>query len=271
MTSARDYFVRWAALPDLYYAFDQGLWDVGRWVAEQPDDMPIFLSPRPAEHATLAFAWETRGRPAPESFDARAIFPVTDGPTTQPEAYAIINQEDFRGPLLLPELLPQAQSTRTFADFSGATNATVYTRPAGPASARPPQVRVDAPVGDGITLLGYDIQPARPRAGELLYLQLHWLVDAPPATEWTIFTHLLAPDANGGAQVAGKDGPPGGGSLPTTRWQPGWRVLDEYQIQLPADLPAGPYTLATGLYTADGQQLPAAAIPLGTIAIGGAP
>ena len=271
MTTARDYFVRWAALPDLYYAFDQGLWDVGRWVADQPADLSVFLSPRPANHATLAFAWETRNRPAPVSFDARAIFPVTDGATTQPEAYAIINQEDFRGPLLLPEVLPQAVMTRTFTDFAGQTYATVYTRPAGSASARPPQVALAAAVGDGITLLGYDLQPATPRAGDLLYLQLHWLVDAPPARDWTVFTHVVAPAANGGAQVAGKDGPPGGGSLPTTRWQPGWRVMDEYQIELPADLPAGVYALAAGLYTADGAQLPPAAIPLGMVEIAGAP
>jgi hypothetical protein len=271
LTSVRDYFVRWAALPDLYYAFDQGLWDVGRWVADQPPDAPVYLSPRPADHATLAFAWETRGRPAPVSFDARAIFPVTHGPTTEPESYAIINKEDFRGPLLLPEVLSQAAITRTLTDFAGETYATIHTRPAGPASARPPQVTVNARVGDGITLLGYDVHPATPRAGEMLYLQLHWLVGAVPMRDWTVFTHVIAPDSQDGAQVAGKDGPPGGGSLPTIRWQPGWRILDEYQILLPANLPAGTYTLATGLYTLDGMHLPAVPITLGAIAIEATP
>ncbi len=273
LTTARDYFVRWAALPDLYYAFDQGLWDVGRWVADQPPAQPVYLSPRPADHATLAFAWETRSRPAPTSFDARAIFPVTDGPNAQPESYAIINQEDFRGPLLLPELLPQAVITRTFTDFAGQPYATIHARASGQVSARPPQVRVSAPLGDGIALLGYDVQPAMPRAGDLIYLQLHWLVDAPPTRDWTVFTHLIAPAASGAGQVAGKDAPPGNGSLVTTRWQAGWRVLDEYQIQLPTDLPTGEYTLATGLYTADGAHLPlgANAVTLGSIFIEGAP
>ncbi len=49
----------------------------------------------------------------------------------------------------------------------------------------------------------------------------------------------------------------GGGSLPADRWQPGWRVIDEYPIALPADLPPGSHTLTTGLYQPTGQRLPA--------------
>ncbi len=273
ITTARDYFVRWASLPDLYYAFDEGLWDVGRWIADQPAEMPIYLSPRPSDHATLAFAWETRGRPAPVSFDGRSIFPVTNGATTQDEAYVMIGQEDFRGPMLLPEVLPQALIARTFSDGVQQPYATAWLRPAGTESARPPQVARPATLGDGISLLGYDVQPATPRAGETLYLQLHWLVDADPARDWTVFTHLLDSAAEAGTPVAGKDAPPGGGSLPSTRWQPGWRILDEYQIALPPDLPEGDYTLATGLYAADGAHLPAdgSALTLGSIHIEGQP
>jgi hypothetical protein len=34
--AARDYFTRWAALPDLYYAFDEGLWAMGQELAARP-------------------------------------------------------------------------------------------------------------------------------------------------------------------------------------------------------------------------------------------
>jgi hypothetical protein len=91
----------------------------------------------------------------------------------------------------------------------------------------------------------------------MLYLQLYWTVDAPPTADWTVFTHLLQPAADGSStRVAGYDSQPGGGSLPTTRWQAGWQILDEYQIALPADLAAGTYMVATGLYQATGEQLP---------------
>ena len=69
--------------------------------------------------------------------------------------------------------------------------------------------------------------------------------------------------------MPGSDDRPGGGSLPTTRWQPGWRILDEYQIALPADLPPGQYTLETGFYRADGARLPAdgTSVRLGEVTI----
>jgi hypothetical protein len=56
--------------------------------------------------------------------------------------------------------------------------------------------------------------------------------------------------------LAGVDSAPGAGSLPTKRWRAGWRILDEYQLLLPDDLPDGDYALFIGLYTADGARLP---------------
>ncbi len=268
-SGARDYFVRWAALPDLYYAFDEGLWDVGRWIAEQPAATPVYLTPRPADHPTLAFAWETAGRPAPVTFDARAVFPVREGENAQTELYVVIEHEDFRGPLILRDVLPQAQAVHTFHDRSGTLYATVYARAAGTTAERPPQRLRRAEMGDGIALLGYDVQPAALHPGDTLYVQYHWRVQEPPAHDWTVFTHLTAPTDPGAPPVAGQDGPPGGGSLPTTRWEAGWRVLDEHQIALPAALPPGEYVLTMGLYAPDGARLPAgdAAVRLGTVTL----
>ena len=92
----------------------------------------------------------------------------------------------------------------------------------------------------------------------MLYVQLYWDVDAAPQQDWTTFVHLLAAERGENAEpVAGIDSQPGAGSLPTLRWQPGWRILDEYQLLLPPDLPAGDYALAVGLYTPAGARLPA--------------
>lgn len=263
----RDYFVRWAALPDLFYAFDVGLWKVGQWTAALPQDEPVYITPRGAEHATLAFAWRTRPTP-PVSFDGRAVFPLTTAANPTVEHYAVIEHEDFRTQLLLPEVLPQATIAETFYDRTGQVYAQVYTRPVASTPARPPQISVDAPLGDGITLAGYDVSPQAPQTGKILYLQLHWLVDSAPAANWTVFTHVVD---GGGTVVAGYDSPPGGGSLPTTRWQPGWRVLDEYQISLPAGLPPGDYVLRAGLYLPDGTRLPAEGpgVDLGHVTVAG--
>jgi hypothetical protein len=93
--------------------------------------------------------------------------------------------------------------------------------------------------------------------GGSLYLQYHWQVVARPTVAWTVFNHVVD---GSGAVVAGFDSPPGRGSLVTTRWQAGWRVLDEYEVLLPAELPPGDYTLRMGLYDAAGNSLPAAGV-----------
>ncbi len=260
LTTTRDYFVRWAALPDLFYAFDEGLWQIGERIAALPTDEPIYLTPRTADHPTIAFALATAPttHPQPVSFDGRHIFPLSAQTNQHPENYIVILPEDFRTPLLLPEVFADATVAQTLQDGQGQAYAQIYQRPAMSAAQRPPQIAWAAPLGDGIQLAGYDLQPATLRAGEILYLQLHWLVEAAPTADWTVFTHLLAVDDEGNPTVvAGHDSQPGAGSLPTQRWQAGWRILDEYQLALPADLPPGEYALEIGLYSADGRHLPA--------------
>jgi len=272
LAAARGYFVRWASQPSLFYAFDAGLWQVGQWIAEQPADRPIYLTPRAADHPTLAFAWraESGSRPAPVSFDGRRIFPMTAAAPTGAEQYVAIEHEDFRTQLLLPELFPDATVGPDFVDRAGQVYARVYNRPAGVRSQRAPPQPLSAPLGDGIRLEGYELLPDAPAPGGVLYVRLYWLVDARPQGDWTVFVHLLGPARPDGSRLwAAQDSPPGNGSLPTRRWQPGWRVIDEFALQLPADLPAGAYALEIGMYQADGTRLPAGggAVHLGAVAI----
>lgn len=258
LVEAQLYFVRWAQLPDRFHAFDVGLWAVGQQLAAAPPGMPIYLTPRTADHATLAFAWATRGHAPPITFDGRAIFPFAAENNAQPELYAVIDHEDFRTGLLLPGVFPAAEVVNTLVDATGATYARFYQRLPQSLPALEPQHQQTSALGDGIALYGYDVKPAQLTPGAILYLQLHWTVTTPPTADWTVFTHLLQQNSDGTfTLMAGRDSQPGLGSLPTTRWQAGWRVLDEYQIALPADLPAGAYTLAIGLYQADGSRLPA--------------
>ncbi|RIK41421.1 MAG: hypothetical protein DCC55_11925 [Chloroflexi bacterium] len=272
LLSVRDYFVRWTALPDLFYAFDVGLWKVGQRIAAQPPEQTIYLTPRDAGHPTIAFAIATApGKGAqPVSFDGRYLFPLAADSNNQPELYIVIEHEDFRTPLLLPEIFLDARVIEEITDQQGRVYARFYKRPSQSVPQRPPQHRKVAKLGDGIELAGYDVQPGVLRRGELLYLQLHWLVKAPPSGDWTVFTHVVAQDEGGERTVvAGHDSRPGAGSLPTDRWRPGWRILDEYQIPLPADLPTGRYELEIGLYQPTGERLPAGqeSIVLGEVTI----
>jgi len=275
VTATRHYFVRWAALPDLFYAFDVGLWEIGQWIADQPADQALYLTPRSSDHATLAFAWrpDSGSRPAPDSFDGRHIFPLRAAVTAQPEQYVVIEHEDFRTRLLLPEIFPDALISQEIVDDQNQVYSRVYTRPAGIEPQQAPIYPLDITLGDGIRLEGYELIPEAPSPGDTLYVRFHWAVDARPAGDWTVFVHLLGqPKADGNRLWVGKDSTPGAGSLPTNRWQPGWRVIDEYALPLPADLPPDAYEIQVGMYQPDGRSLPetGAGLPLGVIAIGAA-
>ena len=81
--------------------------------------------------------------------------------------------------------------------------------------------------------------------GDLLPISLLWHGLAQPATDYTAFVHLRSPD---GRQVAGFDAAPAQGRFPTARWRSGDRVLSEFELAVPADVPPGLYEVWVGLY-----------------------
>jgi mannosyltransferase len=117
----------------------------------------------------------------------------------------------------------------------------------GPADA--PTERVHAALDNGIVLEGYRLSSRSLKPGETLALTLLWRADSAPSAEhWKVFTHLL----NGGSQVvAQRDAEPVDNLRPTTSWEPGERIEDNYGITVPPNLPAGSYTLEIGMYAGD--------------------
>jgi hypothetical protein len=99
--------------------------------------------------------------------------------------------------------------------------------------------------GDQIRLLGYSLPSGGKTQGNSLGLTLYWQALAPVKADYTVFVHLL----DGDDQIRGQgDGPPLGGFYPTSFWDPGEVVVDERQVLLDNDAPAGTYRLAVGLY-----------------------
>jgi hypothetical protein len=80
---------------------------------------------------------------------------------------------------------------------------------------------------------------------ETLALALAWQATTTPQVGYHVFVHL---EGEGGRVWAQSDGVPAGWNRPTTGWLSGEYVLDEHRLALPADLPAGTYTLYVGLY-----------------------
>ncbi len=255
--AARDYFARWARDPALFYAFDVGLWRLGQALRDLEGRGTVYLSPRPSEHYTLAFAlWGSHADL--RSFDARHGL-VLPGPPEGDTWYAVILHEDWRFPLLLDRYLPGAEAERTFLDDEGRTYAQIYRVPPEGFGAVAPMRPAGVRLGESIVLAGCDLEPEAPQPGGSLYVTLYWRARGPVREDYTVFTHLLGPynPATGGPVWAGHDGLPLGGSYSTSRWATGEWVLDQHEIPLPADLPPGTYLLEAGLYLlATGERLP---------------
>jgi len=99
-------------------------------------------------------------------------------------------------------------------------------------------------VVEGLAVLsGYTVTPTLTQLG--LTVRLVWQATATPEIGYSVFVHL---QGEGGRIWAQSDGVPAGWTRPTTGWLPGEYVVDEHRLSLPADLPAGDYTLYVGLY-----------------------
>jgi hypothetical protein len=101
--------------------------------------------------------------------------------------------------------------------------------------------------GNRIALIGYDMDRRMASPGETIRLTLYWQALAEMGENYSVFTHVLGEENRIWAQ---KDGWPQGGNAPTSTWERGQTVVDEYELTLNPDTPAGVYDVEIGLYLA---------------------
>jgi 4-amino-4-deoxy-L-arabinose transferase-like glycosyltransferase len=109
-------------------------------------------------------------------------------------------------------------------------------------------------LGREIELLGYDLAAGEYRAGEAIPLRLYWRARGPVAGDYKVFVHLVGE----GEQIWGQqDSVPAGWRRPTTGWEAGEVVVDEYSLPIQPEAPAGRYAIFVGMYDpATMQRLP---------------
>jgi 4-amino-4-deoxy-L-arabinose transferase-like glycosyltransferase len=126
-----------------------------------------------------------------------------------------------------------------------------------------PAVELSATFGGELRLRGYslDLHGGAARPGGALPVTLYWEATAAPTRDYTMFLHLCRDCTV--PPLAQDDSMPLDGYFPagrTTTWIVGDPVHDERAITLPANLPAGRYTLLLGVYPSgdpsDGARLP---------------
>jgi 4-amino-4-deoxy-L-arabinose transferase-like glycosyltransferase len=134
----------------------------------------------------------------------------------------------------------------------GVTYAWIYQVPPPVAHARPTDF------GAGILLRGYTTISAQ--AGKSLRMELFWEIREKPASDYTLFAHLLGPD---GRHYAQADLP-----YPTSQWSANRYVTTELNLLLPRNIPSGTYQLVIGLYDpVNGTRLPvkSTSVPTATL------
>lgn len=103
---------------------------------------------------------------------------------------------------------------------------------------------VNAKFGNAFVLSAF-LMPDKFRGGDSFTLTVYWQSIAKTDKDYTMFVHVL--DANGKV-VAQIDAQPRGGNYPTSIWDAGESIREDYVLSLPKDLPAGEYKIEIGAY-----------------------
>ncbi len=252
--SGRAYFVEWANNPGLYYSFDAGLLQLANYLAARPRQEQIYFSPDYSAHYTVKWAFD--GRPI-ASFDGRRILVLAD--SDHAASYGIITHEDTVTRDALARAFANSDLPHQFLDAAGETYATALRFPAHTRLAISPQHPRAVDAGDFASLRGFDIEANALTRGETVRVRLYWDARKPADQNYTAFVHLVGPlnPATNSAVWAQDDKQPGGGTYPTTRWQQGETVVEEYIFKIPPEAAPGAYRIETGLYAlAAGARVP---------------
>ncbi len=187
--------------------------------------------------------------------------------SAQPFTVALGNT-GVAAPVLLPADTPVGQAVHTFVDLklppdlaTGGYDLKLAAQGGAPLvalgqvavagrphlfEAPPLALPLEARFGGAVALLGADGTDALAiKAGQPLTFTLAWQALVTPQANLVRFVHLLGPD---GRLAAQQDSVPCQGGCPSSSWLPGEILLDPVELALPADLPAGSYTLAVGWY-----------------------
>ena len=97
---------------------------------------------------------------------------------------------------------------------------------------------------DGIVLEAAQI-PDRLPADGYLPVTLFWSAQRPLERDYTVFVHVVGPD---GQMMGQWDQVPAAGKSPTSRWEPGRLVADEYRFPVKAAPGGGPVRVYVGMY-----------------------
>ncbi|MEM8857990.1 MAG: hypothetical protein AAGD96_06700 [Chloroflexota bacterium] len=239
-----DYFVEWAANPNLEGHFMTQQANIGRFIGTLPEDEEVYLSPIWRENAPIILYSDRRSNI--NDFNGRHCFVApqkTDDGTTYIMAPNLAGKSIDHVDRFFPTGTWQQEM-----DLESQTSFSVYQIPANAMAQPQPQVEVDGIWDDKVQLIGYDLEHTEQGGSDTLTVSVYYLTLDQIRFEWTAYVHVRTDE--GEIMMAGqKDRQPCEGSYPTTRWIDGQIIRDEFVFPLSADAPAGSYSIFTGFYT----------------------
>jgi 4-amino-4-deoxy-L-arabinose transferase-like glycosyltransferase len=108
-----------------------------------------------------------------------------------------------------------------------------------PADATPVSVLFE----DQIEIVGWKVDPPKPRAGSPMTLSIFWKAKKKISARWKVFAHIDAP----GQRIHG-DHDPVEGLFPTSDWTVGDLVRDDHTVVVKRTISPSRFTFYTGLY-----------------------
>ncbi|GIV69707.1 glycosyltransferase family 39 protein [Caldilinea sp.] len=161
--------------------------------------------------------------------------------------FALFWATDEADPTQLVEGWLNANAFKTVESWQGNLRFVVYTLANDLVAADFAPVRWE----NGMVLLGVeqgDSSPQRVSPGDALLVRLTWSAEHLLDRRYKVSVQLLDERSQ---VIAQHDGEPGGGALPTDRWSPGQRIIDNHGVAIPFGAPPGVYVLKAALYDAE--------------------
>jgi len=243
--TAQDYFVSWAAWPDLDKTFHQDVATVGHYIATLPYDATVYITPTQTNSASLLLAIGER-EPPDDFYGPAGLLPAG---APKHETWYIVLTDDHKTPALLAANLPGG---------TWVTETSLFRAYRVPASANYScaQGSADGDFGNLIRLCEHREDSLSYGPGDTLEVHLTWQALAEMDQRFTAFVHLLGPlnPATGSPLWAQDDHEPGDGTYATDRWFQDELVIDTFYLHVPADAPAGEYKLTTGFYNRESME-----------------
>ena len=238
------YFGPYAANPQMFWAYDSGITQVANYIRGR-SEAAILLTPYDRFYEVVAVTLAGARVQPIQSYNGMecVVFPeVTDRVTE----WVVITEKDTQTIPAIQQIFPNHQIVWEIRSPVG-----VYARalqvPSGQSAQWSIAQRDRVNFANQIELLGFD-PPQAVKAGKALHLTVALKATVPQERLYKVFIHVRG---RGGSVLAQDDRFLCNFTLNEADWRPGDIVLQNFEVNIPADLAPGKYPVVLGLYQPD--------------------